>query len=198
MNNKINHICLLYFSGLATAVLQDPREVNLYSSGDVTIPNSMTFTVDSDLKGESPQFTLTCISIGGPATTVAWTRNSKTLSGGMTVLDDTVTAQYTHTLTVTGRLGGQYQCTVSNNKPSEASASLTVRGKRECRERAREGECTCHLLICMYTSYMYFPMGGERFGTDSRIWETVGLEVVYTATVCAMFVSLSSSGLSSY
>jgi len=36
-----------------------------------------------------------------------------------------VTAQYTHTLTVTGRLGGQYQCTVSNNKPSQDSASIT-------------------------------------------------------------------------
>ena len=30
----------------------------------------MQLTVDSDLNGESPQFTLTCISTGGPATTV--------------------------------------------------------------------------------------------------------------------------------
>ena len=43
------------------------------------------------------------------------------------MLDDPVTAQYTHTLTVTGRLGGQYQCTVANSKPSEASAQLTVK-----------------------------------------------------------------------
>ena len=89
----------------------------------------MIFTVDSDLNGESPQFTLTCISTGGPATTVTWTRDSETVSGGMTVLDDPVTAQYTHTLTVTGRLGGQYQCTVSNNKPSTATAQLTVAGR---------------------------------------------------------------------
>ena len=41
-------------------------------------------------------------------------------------------------------------------------------------------------------------MGGEWLGTDSRIWGTVGLEVVYTVTVCAIFVSLSSSGLSSH
>ena len=125
--------------------------MNLYSSGDVTIPNIMTFTLDSDLKGESPQFTLNCTSTGGPATTVTWTRNSVTLSEEMTqtVLDDPVTAQYTHTLTVTGRLGGQYQCTVSNNKPSEDSANFTVRGKRECKARTREGECTPP--ICMYT-----------------------------------------------
>ena len=100
----------------------------LLSAGDVTIPGGMTFTVDSDLNGESPQFTLICTSTGGSATTVTWTRDSETVSGGMTVLDDPVAAQYTHTLTVTGRLGGQYQCTVSNNKPSQDSASITVQG----------------------------------------------------------------------
>ena len=103
---------------------------NVYSSGDVDISSSIVFTVDSDLNGESPQFTLTCTSTGGPATTVTWTRDSESVSGGMSVLDDPVTANYTHTLTVTGRLSGQYQCTVSNNKPSQDSASFTVRGKR--------------------------------------------------------------------
>ena len=88
----------------------------------------MTFTVNSDLNRESPQFTLTCTSTGGPATTVNWTRASETISGGMTVLNDPVTAQYTHTLTVPGRLGGQYQCTVSNNKPSTGISNFTVQG----------------------------------------------------------------------
>ena len=97
--------------------------------GDVTISGGMTFTVISDLSGDSPQFTITCISIGGPATTVTWTRDSQTLlSGGVTVLDDPVTAQYTHTLTVTGRLGGQYQCNVTNSKPSSGTAQLIVQG----------------------------------------------------------------------
>ena len=104
----------------------------IYSAGDVTIPDGMAFTVDSDLNGESPQFTLTCTSTGGPATTVTWTRDSETVSGGMTVLDDPKTAQYIHTLTVTGRLGGQYQCTVSNSKPSTATAQLTVAGSAYC------------------------------------------------------------------
>ena len=83
----------------------------------------------SDLNGPSPQFTLTCISTGGPATTVTWTRDYTTVTEGTeTVLDDSVTAQYTHTLTVTGHLGGLYTCTVSSNKPSSASASITVTG----------------------------------------------------------------------
>ena len=100
--------------------------------------------MDSDSNRESPQFTLTCTSTGGPATIVNWTRDSETVSGGMfsssTVLDDLVTAQYTHTLTVTGRQGGQYQCTVANNKPSQASSQLAVAGKSICERRAREGE----------------------------------------------------------
>ena len=83
----------------------------------------MNFNVDFDLNGDSSQFTLTCISTGGPATTVSWTRDSQTVSGGMTVLDNAVIAQYTHTLTVTGRLGGQYQCNVTNSKPSQATDS---------------------------------------------------------------------------
>ena len=87
----------------------------------------MTLSVDSDLNESSPQFTLTCISTGGPATTVAWTRDSVTAMGDeMTVLDDAETATYTHNLTVTGRLGGDYQCTVSNAKPSLRLASFTV------------------------------------------------------------------------
>ena len=91
------------------------------------VSDDMMFYVDSDLNGASPQFTLTCISTGGPATTVTWTRDSEMLTGS-TVLNDAETAQYTHTLTVTGRLGGLYKCTVSNGKPSSMSSTYTVEG----------------------------------------------------------------------
>ena len=98
-------------------------------AGSITIPDGMTLTVDSDLNEASPWFTLTCISMGGPATTVTWTRNSGTVNEGTeTVLDDRVAAQYTHTLTVTRRLEGLYTCTVSNGKPSMDSAQLIVQG----------------------------------------------------------------------
>ena len=82
--------------------------------GDITIYSGVT------LSGN----TLTCISTGGPATSVTWTRDSVTVTEGTeTVLDDPVTARYTHTLTVTGRLGGLYTCTVANSKPSNDSAA---------------------------------------------------------------------------
>ena len=89
----------------------------------------MTFTLDSDLNETSAQFTLTCISTGGPATTVTWTRDSVTVTEGTeTVLDNHMNSQYTHTLTVTGRLGGLYTCNVTNNKPSGDLANYIVEG----------------------------------------------------------------------
>ena len=91
----------------------------LVVTGDITIMGDEV-TFDSD------QLTLTCISTGGPATTVTWTRDSSTTvtEGTETVLDDPETAQYTHTLTVT--TGGEYTCTVENNKPSSSPASATI------------------------------------------------------------------------
>ena len=90
--------------------------------GDITIMGDVV-TFDSD------QLTLTCISTGGPTTTVTWTRDSTTTvtTGNETVLDDPVTAQYTHTLTVT--TGGEYTCAVENNKPSSDSATITLGGR---------------------------------------------------------------------
>ena len=107
----------------------------------------MTVTVDSDLNGASPQFTLTSISTGGPATTVTWTRDSVTVTEGTeTVLDDPETAQYNHTLTVTGRLPGLYTCTVANDNPSSDSESLAVEGIHD----------TCTLLQSCSLGYSGF------------------------------------------
>ena len=116
----MNILCLLPYVYMCERV---------FILGDITISGGITFAVDSDLNGASPQFTLTCISTGGPATTVTWTRDSVTVTErNKTVLDNRTTSKYTHTLTVTGRLGGLYTCTVTNNKPSDSSEQLTVRG----------------------------------------------------------------------
>ena len=82
--------------------------------------------ISGDLMYDPDQLTITCISTGGPATTVTWTRDSTTVitEGTQTVLNDPQTARYTHTLTVT--TGGVYTCTVANDKPASASASFTV------------------------------------------------------------------------
>jgi hypothetical protein len=106
--------------------------VGLYNSyrGSNIALGAVNLAVDSDLNGASPRFTLSCISTGGPATTVTWTRDSITVTEGniITVLDDTTTAQYTHTLTVTGRMPGLYNCTVENTKPSSDSRIFSING----------------------------------------------------------------------
>ena len=116
-----------------------------YSTSD-----GMNFSLDSD-----SQYTLTCISTGGPATTVTWTRYSATVTEGTeTVLDDPVTAQYTHTLTVTAtvtvtvtwRAEGRYACTVANDV-SETSTELDVKGKTEC--------CLCYILAFLCSSSLH-------------------------------------------
>ena len=92
--------------------------------GDITISDGVTFTMISD-----DEFTLTCISTGGPATTVTWTKDSQTAVGERrSEVVNAISAQYTHTLTVAGRLGGLYTCTVTNNKSSIDSANYTVQG----------------------------------------------------------------------
>ena len=124
-------------------------------AGDVEISLGIVFSEVSDLNGASPQFTLACISTGGPATTVTWTRDSTTVTQGtQTVLNDPVTANYTHTLTITGRLLGLYTCTVENNKPSNDSATLNVTGNDDNRtlvinpHSQRELVCVCRRLFC--------------------------------------------------
>ena len=112
--------------------LYPPDGIKLCLSNTETITLSPNTGGDITISGgevifDSDQMTLTCISTGGPATTVTWTRDSITVTEGTeTVLDNPVTAQYTHTLTVT--TGGEYTCTVSNNKPSSASATIIILG----------------------------------------------------------------------
>ena len=108
----------------------------------MSVYGGFTLTVDTD--GASPQFTLACISTGGPATTVTWTIDSTPVSeGNQTVLVNPITAEYLHTLNMTGDIKGRYTCTVANNKPSNASATM------EC-----EGGCMQPniLLLCYFSS----------------------------------------------
>ena len=61
------------------------------------------------------------------------------------MLDDPVTAQYTHTLTVTGRWEGRYTCAVANDI-SENSTELDIRCKTEC--------CLCYI----HSSFSLFQL----------------------------------------
>ena len=97
--------------------------------------SSVHFQLTSELNATTLTFNLTCISTGGPATAVTWTRNSRVVTDDSAhhitsqVLTDAETATYNHTLMVTGRLVGLYGCNVSNNKPSSSSRMVTLVGK---------------------------------------------------------------------
>ena len=101
--------------------------LNLSFPGAIMVTSgNITLTEYSDLNGVDLQFTLTCISTGGPATTVTWIRDSTTITEGTkTMLDDPVTAHYTHTLNVIA--AGEYNCTVAN-KAFSASTTITLTG----------------------------------------------------------------------
>ena len=94
--------------------------------GQFTIIIGGSISISGDITFNPDQRTLTCISTGGPATTVSWTRDSTTVitEGTEIVLNDAETAQYTHTLTVTTL--GMYTCNVSNDKPSSESATIRL------------------------------------------------------------------------
>ena len=106
-----------------------PQSFTHFLAGHITLLGNMDFTGDSDLNGDNPQFILTCISTGGSATTVTWTRDYDTVTEGTkTMLDNGITAEYSHTLTVTGRQEGRYTCTVDNDVSDAVSSELNVEG----------------------------------------------------------------------
>ena len=107
--------------------------VILCSSGAVT---SVTSPLQFSLTADPSVFTLTCVSTGGPATTVTWTRDGAAVSYDAThVLTQIVTDQfnlvYSNVLTVTGREPGSYTCSVTNARTTSpiVSAPLTVVGE---------------------------------------------------------------------
>ena len=90
----------VYSGNGGTYINHDDPLIILSLIGKISELPEMKFSEVSDLNGASPRFTLTCISTGGPATTVTWTRDSTTVAEGTeTVLNDPITAKYTHTLT---------------------------------------------------------------------------------------------------
>ena len=95
------------------------------ATGVVSLSGGMTFTLLPH-----NMFLLTCISTGGPATTVTWTRDSALAVELLnTDVVDGVVGRSNNTLLVTGRMEGLYTCTVSNRVSNESSASLTVAGE---------------------------------------------------------------------
>ena len=81
----------------------------------------MNFTLHTELRASVPEFTISCRTHGGPATTVQWTVNGvpvqedRCYETSQLILDTSLNSVYDNRLTVRGRRNGTYNCTISNN-----------------------------------------------------------------------------------
>ena len=103
-------------------------------------------TVTSELSTDPLTFNVTCTSVNGPVTSVAWTVDGSPVPSENNpitarTVDNTTTGAYTLTLSVTGRLTGTYNCTVTSVRPEDirfspgmlvTSAEATISGEYDC------------------------------------------------------------------
>ncbi|XP_064386138.1 mucin-2-like isoform X3 [Halichondria panicea] len=101
--------------------------VGLYPLGEgaPTIPDELVFN--------RVALTLRCVSNGGPASEVVWTRNGAAVSTGYTLtqtVTNTATATYENVLTATtiADLVGNFTCTVNNNRGTSNTVSFSFNG----------------------------------------------------------------------
>ena len=109
------------------------NEVQYYLVGQL-VNISMDFTLHTDPRAEVPEFTLSCFSYGGPATTVVWVVDQTQLAEDDTgtsqvILDTSQISVYDNRLRVRGRNAREYSCAVSNSIAfSDASIFTQLRG----------------------------------------------------------------------
>ncbi len=97
----------------------------VYCIGAPTIPGDLVFSRSS--------LSLTCVSNGGPASEVVWTRGGDTVSTGYTLtqtVSNTATATYENVLTASNiaDLVGNFTCTVSNIRGNN-TGSIAISGE---------------------------------------------------------------------
>ena len=108
----------------------------IFHSGRLTSA-SMSFTLHTEPDVSPPEFTLTCRSEGGPATTVLWQRYVTTVGGdfdhetSQVIVDLSANTVYENRLRVRRREGGSYWCIVRNDfgDDSQADTRLLILGK---------------------------------------------------------------------
>ena len=142
------YLIVMVYSRVSTSTLGLKRQVFttlftlmpsyiLHKAGALFNPPNLYFTLDSEVSEDPPEFTLTCVSRGGPATLVVWRRDGKeitensTYSTSQIIVDTSSTTVYNNTLRVRGREGGGYRCAVSNSQ--SLSSTITARLILSCK-----------------------------------------------------------------
>ena len=100
----------------------------------------MKFSLHTEPRANSPEFTVSCRTEQGPATTVKWTLDGLPVYESehetSQIILDTQNSIFENRLRVRGRRAGMYNCSVSNNikdyYPSHSfysvNGSLTIKG----------------------------------------------------------------------
>ena len=81
----------------------------------------MNFTLHTEPRASPPEFTVSCRTRGGPATTVTWTvdgvpvQEDSDHETSQIILDTSHNSVYDNRLRVRGRTSGTYYCRIRNN-----------------------------------------------------------------------------------
>ena len=92
-----------------------------WNTGQLNPSVSMNFTLHTEPRASVPEFTISCRTHGGPATTVQWTVNGVSVQEdsdhetSQLILDTSLNSVYDNRLRVRGRRNGTYFCSVKNN-----------------------------------------------------------------------------------
>ena len=100
--------------------------------GSLELSLGIQFQLESDVRADTPRFTLYAESIGGPLVDVMWSLDDASInssfSSSVSILIDSQTARYGLFLSIEERMTGLYRVIASNNKPSTASRAVNVFG----------------------------------------------------------------------
>ena len=144
-------------------------------------------TVTSELNADLLTFNVTCTSMYGPVTSVAWTVDGGPVpneNNPITTrkLDNTTTGAYTLTLSVTGRLTGTYNCIVTSVRPEDirfspgthvTSAEMTISGEYD-------------IVIVYLTIALYYHYHSYTFCIRAT-----GFQQIHPCIFCLSIVSIS-------
>ena len=90
---------------------------------------SLRFTLHTDPRAEVPEFTISCRTYGGPATTVIWSLNGSLSSvdgnTSQVILDTSYKSVFDSRLR---RKTGSYNCKVFNNFASSLNTTQSITG----------------------------------------------------------------------
>ena len=77
----------------------------------------MSFTLHTELRASVPEFTISCLTHGGPASTVSWTvvpvQEGIDHETSQVILDTSHNSVYDNRLRVRGRIAGTFSCTIT-------------------------------------------------------------------------------------